>query len=106
MGGDYVGVSERLMKDDRIEKYLRKFLESTDYDEMMTALEDEDYERAFRAAHSIKGISLNLGFSGLQDTVSDLCEALRGGKPDIDISKMVEKVTVDYQKVISAIEML
>lgn len=106
MGGDYAGVSSRLMKDERILKYLLKFKDSTDYQTMLDALAKEDYETAFRMAHTLKGVSLNLGFGGLQRTSSELCEALRNGKPEGDITGLVKAVEEEYVKVIAAVAQL
>lgn len=106
MSGDYEGVKERLLKDERIEKYLRKFLDSGDYASMMEALEKKDYETAFRASHSLKGVSLNLGFTGLRNSSDKLCEALRGGEPKVDLQDMVLAVTEDYEQVKAAIQLL
>jgi hypothetical protein len=61
---------------------------------------------AFRASHSLKGLSLNLGFTGLQEASSLLCETLRGGDPHSDIKPLLEDVDVEYNKVVSAIKML
>jgi HPt (histidine-containing phosphotransfer) domain-containing protein len=106
MAGDYEGVSERLLKDERIAKFLRKFLADKDYDELMSALGEKDYETAFRASHSLKGLSLNLGLTGLQKASETLCEELRGGAPAADITPMQYAVEEEYQKVVSAIGML
>lgn len=106
MDGDYEGVIGRLMKDERILKYLLKFKDGTDFMTMLQALEEEDYETAFRMSHNLKGISLNLGFTGLQISSSELCEALRGGKPAIDITELLKSVKQEYDKVNAAIEKL
>jgi HPt (histidine-containing phosphotransfer) domain-containing protein len=106
MQGDYEGVSERLLKDERIEKFLRKFLADKDYEELMSSLAEKDYETAFRASHSLKGLSLNLGLTGLQKASETLCEELRGGEPSVDITPMRDAVEEEYQKVILAIGML
>jgi HPt (histidine-containing phosphotransfer) domain-containing protein len=103
-GGDYDGVSRRLMSDDRILKFLIKFKDMPDFQQMMDALSQEDYELAFRMSHNLKGVGLNLGLTGLQKESHDLCESLRGGKPTVDISGMVSAVEEEYNKVISAIE--
>jgi HPt (histidine-containing phosphotransfer) domain-containing protein len=105
-GGDYEGVSRRLMTDDRILKFLMKFKDMPDYQQLMDALKQEDYELAFRTSHNLKGVGLNLGLTGLQKESHDLCEMLRGGKPTADISGMVSAVEEEYNKVIDAIKML
>lgn len=104
MNGDYDDVIGRLMNDDRVAKYLGKFVGSSDYQSMMDALEVKDYETAFRNVHSLKGMSLNLGFPRLRDVSSELCEAIRNGEPTVDISAMVENVTTEYNAVCNTIK--
>lgn len=103
VGGDYNEVIGRLPTENMIRKYLGKFSNSSDYADMMSAIKEQRWEDAFRGAHNIKGVSMNLGFGILRDSSSELCEALRGGAPSVDISEMVEKVSADYENVIGAI---
>jgi HPt (histidine-containing phosphotransfer) domain-containing protein len=106
MNGDYEGVKGRLLTDERIQKYLTKFLNSIDFQQLLDSLKSEDYEVAFRMAHNLKGVGLNLGLSELQQNSSVLCEALRGGKPQVDISDMLEAVQQSYDKTVGAIKQL
>jgi HPt (histidine-containing phosphotransfer) domain-containing protein len=106
MDADYEEVSGRLLNDERIRKYLIKFLDTQDYQNMLYALKNEDYEVAFRMSHNLKGVSLNLGLSGLKTASSALCEELRGGKPKGDITPLLESVGEEYQKVINAVRQL
>jgi HPt (histidine-containing phosphotransfer) domain-containing protein len=106
MDGDYEGVSERLLKDERIAKFLHKFLADKDYEELVQALGEKDYDTAFRASHSLKGLSLNLGLTGLQKASETLCEELRGGVPSVDVTPLQYAVEEEYQKVVTAIGML
>jgi chemotaxis protein histidine kinase CheA len=103
---DYEGVKERLLKDERIEKYVLKFAATTDYDDLKKAIDREDYEEAFRAAHTIKGLCLNLGFTKLQQCSSELSEALRGGKPMVSIDGMLADVKTEYAKITDAVNAL
>lgn len=61
LGGSYSDVLARLIDDKMITKYLNKFTEDTSYRDIFAALENNDCETAFRAAHTLKGICLNLG---------------------------------------------
>ena len=65
LGGSYSDVLARLIDDKMITKYLNKFTQDTCYRDIFTALENNDYETAFRAAHTLKGICLNLGLENL-----------------------------------------
>lgn len=96
MQGDYKDVMQRLMRESFVERFLFKFLGSADLENLKASLEAEDYAEAFRFAHSLKGECLNLGISRLQHSSSELCEALRGGKPQTDISGILQAVEEDY----------
>ena len=101
--GDYNDTLTRLMKDERILKYLRLFPQNDDYAELSANLEKPDYESAFRNVHTIKGMALNLGLTKLATVSSVLCEELRQGPPKIDITQMAADVKNEYEKVIKLI---
>ena len=102
--GDYQGVVERLIKEDRILKYLLKFKDGNYYEEISRNLKDKDYVNAFRNVHNLKGLSLNLGMSNLAKSSSNLCEVLRDGEPTVDVGYMVLEMKNDYTKVLEAIK--
>lgn len=104
MGGDYSDVMERLMSEERIVKYLNKFKENTDYADLVRTLGQKDYETAFRHAHNLKGMCLNLGMTELFKSSSTLCETLRGGAPTVDTDPLLADVGRDYERVIKAID--
>ena len=56
---------------------LTRFPEDRNYAELVRALGDGDAERAFTAAHTLKGVAGNLALRGLYQTVSELVERLR-----------------------------
>ena len=65
-----------------VEKFARKFLDDPSYQTLVETMDKADYEEAFRAAHTLKGVCANLGFTQLFKVSSDLTEELRGGNPD------------------------
>ena len=97
LGGSYTDVLSRLMNDKMITKYLGKFTEDTSYNDIFTALEAKDYETAFRAAHTLKGLCLNLGLV--------VTEALRG-KTDETTPAMLEELKANYESSVLAIKQL
>ena len=72
INGDYEGVFGRFRGDERIKKFALKFLADGSYDSLCRTLEAEDYSEAFRAAHTLKGVSQNLGFDGSAWFVRDV----------------------------------
>lgn len=107
-GGSYESVRERIPNDEMIAKFVLKFLSEPSYGNLCNAVESSNVEEAFRAAHSLKGICANLGFPVLGESSSVLTEYLRGkdaGQVDKgECAKLLEKVTEDYNTVITAIK--
>lgn len=104
IGGDYEGTMNRLMKEERILKYLNKFIVGNDMEMLSSSLEAKDYETAFRCAHNMKGLGLNLGLTKLHQASDILCEQLRGGEPKIDVSDMLLAVRAAYDETIAAVK--
>ena len=93
LGGDYEDVVKRLMGDALVERFMLKFLDDGSYQELVNALKEGRDEDAFRAAHTLKGVCLNLGFDNLYPSSKDLTELLRAGSMDgyEDLFAEVEK---------------
>ena len=104
IGGDYNEVCSRLMKEERILKYLNKFLLAEDHDNLHKFISEENWPEAFRAIHSLKGVSLNLGLAPLFKVSDVLCEEIRNGAPQRDISGMVSDVDAAYESVVAFIK--
>ena len=104
VGGDFEGTLGRLMKEERIEKYLLRFADNTDYPDFFTAWEAQNYADAFRYVHNLKGMCLNLGISPLADIASEVCEELRGGAPKGDMSAKLEALKQVNAKVMETLE--
>ena len=103
LGGDYADVSARLHSDRLVQKFLLKYLDDPSFQQLCTAMEAKDYEQAFRAAHTIKGVCQTLSFTQLLDSSSQLCDALRHGwTPEAD--PLLERVKADQFTVTAAIQ--
>ena len=100
--GDYEDVINRLRSERLVQKFILKFLDDGSYDLLLKSLEEENYEEAFRASHTIKGVCQNLSLPKLMDSSAKLTEVLRSGwKPEA--AELVEQVKRDYEQTISAI---
>ena len=106
INGDYEDVLRRLMDDHRIQKILYYFQEENLLEELEAFIDEQDYTEAFRISHSIKGVCLNLGFTRLQESSSELCEALKDGKKPENLEQLLEAVRKDYRNIIEVIEKL
>lgn len=107
IGADYESVMGRLRKDERIQKFLLKFLDDKSYELLCSSIEANDMNEAFRAAHTIKGVCQNLSLDPLYESASVLAERLRNGQEyaeDVDV--LVEQVKKDYACTIDAIKEL
>lgn len=107
IGGGYEAIKQRIPKDDMIEKFVLRFLSEPTYENLCRRIENEEYEEAFRAVHSLKGISANLGFQRLEKSSGILTELLRNSSAEeIDknvVNQMLEQITIDYNIVIETI---
>ena len=105
LGGDYAQVEKRLPGIHLIRRFIAKFLDDGSYPELCRAMEQGQTEEAFRAAHTLKGVSANLGFDRLTASSGELTELLRGrtdGIPTEDVP-LLDMVRPDYALTADAI---
>ena len=102
-GGDYRDVVKRMGSEAMVEHFVVRFLSDGSMRELNDAFTVSDVERAFRAAHTLKGIALNLGFTTLGQYASLLTEILRKNNFD-GAAPLFEKTRSAYDELISAIK--
>lgn len=102
MGADYDGLLSRLGSEALIKKFAVKFIDDTSFQDLKQALAAGDAERAFRAAHTLKGICLNLGFDNLYRPSEAITEKLRGGQMD-GCEDMFKDVETEYNVTVESI---
>lgn len=103
--GDYEGVLGRLRSEKMVQKFVLKFLNDKSYELLKTSMESGNYEDAFRAAHTIKGVCQNLSFTKLYESSHILTENLRAGY-GAETDELVRRVDEDYRQTVAAIEEL
>ncbi len=111
MGGDLETVRGRLLTDARIEKFAKIFLQDTSMQTLENALEAGDFSEAFRGAHTLKGVSRDLGFTPLFEAASALSDALRlddAGMPAAfdRVPELLPPVRDAYQLVVDSIAII
>ena len=105
MGGNYEDAISRLRSERLVLKFVLKFLNDGSYGLLCQSMKEKNYEEAFRAAHTIKGVCQNLSITKLQDSSSRLCESLRDGyTPEADA--LMEETSADYRQAVEAIQTL
>lgn len=102
MGASYENVLGRLGSEKMVNMFAKKFLKDGSFESLKAAIANKDAGEAFRAAHTLKGVCLNLGFDNLFTVSSDLTEKLRGGVFD-GAEELFTKVAEQYNVTIAAI---
>lgn len=105
LGGDFAQVEKRLSSEALVRRFLAKFLDDGSFSELCIAMEEGTRDKAFRAAHTLKGVSGNLSLDRLYSSASQLAEALRpeGELIPAGAHGLFEKVKEDYQLTVRAI---
>lgn len=88
-----------------VERFVNKFPADKTYEELKQAMDEKDYEKIERAAHTLKGVCANLGFSSLQEKSAQMVMAVRQGRHD-GLDMMFAQVTEDYNKIVDAIRQI
>lgn len=109
-GGDYDSVIDHIQSESIVHKFVLRFLDDKSYEKLVSAIESGNYEEAFAAVHTLKGVCLNLCFKRLSESTSGLTELLRNKSDDeVDRDKCLEALEVikkDYCDVVETIRKL
>ena len=79
IGSSYADVTARLGNEEFVRYFVLLFKDDKSFEELKESLKKGLAEDAFRAAHTLKGVAANLGFSALYENAAEITEALRGG---------------------------
>lgn len=106
-GGNLADVRARFLTDERIQKFLGYFFQDTSYDDLRSALAAGNSEEAFRAAHTLKGVSRDMGFTDLGEAASTVTEALRpapdgASQPTSAADSLIPEVERAYLRIMTA----
>lgn len=80
VGGDYDATLNRIPKESMVLRFVKKYADDKTYAQLTEAVKAQDWETAFRASHTLKGVAQNLGFDGLYRAAFALTEEMRGGQ--------------------------
>lgn len=110
--GDLDGVRVRLMTDERIAKFVGLFKLDPTYQNYYEALEQDNLQDAFRAAHTMKGTSRDLGFMALYEVAHELADVLRPDESGIargpldSVPALNERLNEEYNRIIDNMQLL
>lgn len=104
-GGDFDEVKNRLPNESLIQKFIAKFLDDSSFSDLRIAMEEGSREKAFRAAHTLKGVCSNLSLNRLMLSASKLTELLRANAEKIpeEAEPVFDEVQRDYELTVSTI---
>lgn len=105
MGGDFSQMQNRIPSESLICKFIAKFPDDGSFSELCLAVEEGNREKAFRAAHTLKGVCGNLSIDKLRDSVSQLTELLRPEADEVPKAAydVLNEVKRDYESVVNTI---
>ena len=84
------------------ERFLRQFPQDENFQKLSQAMSDGDWDIALNAAHTLKGVSGNLGMNRLYEACSETCRLLR--ENDLPAAKRSYlELQEAYQQLISAL---
>ena len=105
IGGNYDDTLRRIPSEALVRKFVLKYPNDPSFGQLKDALTAQDWETAFRASHTLKGVAQNLGMDRLYKTAATLCDAVRGPKPLEDAS-LWPPVVAAHEEVLAAIREL
>ncbi|MGN0776777.1 MAG: Hpt domain-containing protein [Candidatus Ventricola sp.] len=99
LDGDFALAQKQLTSKAMVERFIVRFLQDDSFASLGSAMEDGSREAAFRAAHTLKGVSGTLGLCRLYASASQLTELLRPEARAIpaDARTLFEIVKQDYR---------
>ena len=87
VGGDYSNVLYRLENDETILLFLEKFLREDSYQNFLMKYAAHEEKEAYRCIHTLKGVSLNLGFGDLFRISEEIANEFRAGSPELTVDQ-------------------
>lgn len=100
-----IDVAQGIERMGSMEEYvalLSQFPQDPHTEDLRKALEEKDANRAFEAAHALKGIAGNLSLEDLYEALDPLVERLRNGESE-GIGELAAKAMAQSQKAKDAI---
>ena len=96
-GADYNSTMARFMgKEAMYLKFLDMLFKDDNLEKLGEALEKQDYEEAFSAAHTLKGVVGNMGLTPLFNAVCAIVESLRKREAPEDYNGLYQMIQTGF----------
>lgn len=103
-GADVNATMDRFLNNENLyKKFLFKFIDDPNFNLLKENLETGQFEDAFKAAHTLKGVSANLGLTPVYTPLSQLTEQLRSQEYD-GWNTLFREVEENYNSICKIIE--
>ena len=106
-GANYEEVLGRLRSERLVTKFAGKFLADPSFNLLETSLAEKNFDEAFRAAHTLKGVCQNLALTKLYVSSERMAEVLRPGREaerdGVDLDALFKQVAEDYTQTTEAL---
>lgn len=84
-------------------RFMKKFPNDETYSVLKDSVDKEDYEKVLTSAHTLKGISANLGFDKLSNLCAQMVGDIREGSYD-NVLAVFQEIAKEYQLVVEVID--
>ncbi|MEG1774896.1 MAG: Hpt domain-containing protein [Clostridia bacterium] len=91
---------DRFVNDTELyERCLQLLLQDENWGKLGEALQAADLEQAFMAAHTLKGVTGNMGLQRLYDRVCEIVEPLRMHRTDVEYAQAYRTLMQELEQV-------
>ena len=91
------GISRCMGNEEFYLKMVKMMLDDNAMDKLKAALDENDLDKAFEAAHSLKGVTGNLSMTPISEPTIEITELLRA-RTQMDHSDLFEKISTEWDK--------
>ncbi|MBR3242382.1 MAG: Hpt domain-containing protein, partial [Parasporobacterium sp.] len=91
------GISRCMGNEEFYLKVVKMMLDDNAMDKLKAALDENDLDKAFEAAHSLKGVTGNLSMTPISEPTIEITELLRA-RTQMDYSDLFEKISTEWDK--------
>lgn len=85
-----------------MERFMKKFPQDQTFQQLRDAIEKNDMDETGVAAHTLKGVSANLGFQKLFEKCTELVAVVRNGETE-KVKGLFEDVKQEYDYIVKGL---